>query len=444
MGRKTLGFGLLLIIVSAVIYYFNHAEHVKELKTLKEVLNVQLTQMKTNGFTVSDREIKKETEHFVIEINDPQKAALFLREKGMQFTVEELKELMGVQVKTDVGYDKDIIGLDLYPLTLPTYLTGIATSENDTMILAQIKDMIKEKTFFMHVDIVYSNTTFTGYIKDIDEKIEGAKEIKLKLQGLQFSGEIKEEKIVEYRQKFDTLHLYINNAINRTISGYESHYALTGTTVYDYTTDYKIEKINISEEADGTLFADTVVLHSTSIVKDGLATETLKTKIKNLDLLFEKEEFGMQSLDLEMNISNLHVDTLENLQKTDENKGKQIDTVVKKLASNTMHIDITNFLVDKVTLQSKEMNGFSLNGKLDIDDSLAIYRMGMKPKQALENMEGNITLSISKEILELMKKEPKFMLTYMMYRPKRVLEQRMYDIQINNGALKINGKLVEF
>ena len=152
----------------------------------------------------------------------------------------------------------------------------------------------------------------------------------------------------------------------------------------------------------------------------------------------------MKTLDLDMNISNLHVDTLEKLQKTDPNKDKQIDTHIKTLASNNMHLDITNLSVAKVTLQGKEMDGFSLNGKLDIDDSLDIYHMGMKPKQALNNMEGDITLSLSKEILELLKKDPKFMLSYMMYRPKRVSEQRIYDIQINDGALKVNGKPVEF
>lgn len=77
MGRKTLGFGLLLIIVSAVVYYFNHADHVKNINTLKDALNVQLTQMQTNGFTVSDREIKKEAEHFVIQINDPKRLLYF-------------------------------------------------------------------------------------------------------------------------------------------------------------------------------------------------------------------------------------------------------------------------------------------------------------------------------------------------------------------------------
>jgi len=444
MSRKKLGFGLLVLIIVAILYYFNHTENVKNLNTLQEAVNVQLTEMQTNGFTVSNRSVKKDTEYFVIQINDPKKAALFLTEKGMQVTVEEAKELTGIQIATDVSYLKDTITLELYPLTLPTYLTAAFTTENDKKVLAQLEDMIKKKTFLMHVNIVHSTTTFEGYIKDINEKVEGENDVKLTLQGLHFSGDIKKEKIVKYMQRFDTLHLYMGDELNRTISGYQSHYALTGTTAYDYTTDYSIENIKIAEEANGALFADTIVLHSTSKVKNGLATETLKVKIKNLDLLFEKERFGMQTLDIDMNVSNLDIDTLEKLQKTDPNKEKEFDAHLETLVSNNMHVDISNLSVDKVTLHGKEIHGFSLDAKLDIDKSLDIYRLGMKPKHALHKIDGYINLSLSKEILTLLKEDPKSMLFYMMYRPKRSLGQRIYNINIMDGSVKINGKPLEF
>lgn len=444
MSRRKLGFGVLVLIIVSVLYYFNHTENVKNLNTLQEAVNIQLTEMQTNGFTVSDREIKKETEHFVIQINDPKKAALFLTEKGIRTSVEEAKELTGVQLGTDVTYLKDMIALELYPLTLPTYLKAAFTTENDKKVLAQLEGMIKKKTFLMHVDIIHSTTTFKGYIKDINERVAGGKEVKLTLQGLHFSGDIKRERIVKYNQRFNTLHLYMSNEINRTISGYQSHYALTGTTAYDYTTDYSIENIKIDEASEGALFADTISLHSTSTVANGLATETLKTKIKNIDLLFEKEKFGMQTLDMDMNVSNLDIDTFEKLQKTDPTKEKEFDAHLETLVSNNMYVDISNLSVDKVTLHGKEMSGFNLDAKLDIDKSLDIYRLGMKPKHALHKIDGDIHLSISKEILNILKEDPEFMIGYMMYRPKRSLGQRIYNINIMDGSVKINGKPLEF
>ena len=444
MSRKKLGFGLLVLIIVAVLYYLTHTENVKNLNTLQKAVNLQLTDMQTNGFTVSDRKIKQETEHFVIQIIDPKKASLFLTQKGIQLTVEEAKELIGMQIGTDVTYLKDMIALELYPLTLPTYLTTAFTSENDQKVLAQLKDMIKKKTFLMHVDIVHSTTTFKGYVKDINERVEGEKEVKLILKGLRFSGEIKNEKIVKYNQAFETLHLYMSDELNRTISGYQSQYELTGTTAYDYTTDYNIEKIEIAEEAEGVLFADTLVLHFTSAVKEGLATETLNTKIKNLELLFEKEKFAMQTLHMDMHMSNIDVATLEKLQKTDPNKEKEIDAHVGTLVSNKMHLEIPILSVDKVTLHGKEMYGFTLTATLDLDESLDIYRLGIRPKHALDKIDGDIHLSMSKEILTMLKEDPEFMIGYMMYRPKRSLGQRIYHINIIDGNVKINGKPLEF
>lgn len=444
MRRKKVGFGLLVLIIVAVFYYINHTKYVQNLNRLQETVNLQLTVMQTNGFTVSDRKIKNDTEHFVIQINDPKKAALFLTQKGVQFTVEEAKELTGVQLGADVAYLKDMIALELYPLTLPTYLTTDFTTENDKKVLAQLKDMIKKKTFLMHIDIVHSTTTFKGYIKDINERAEGEKEIKLVLQGLHFSGDIKKDKIVEYMQRFDTFHLYMSDELNRTISGYQRHYKITGTTAYDYTTDYSIEKIQIDEEAEGALLADTIALHSTSTVKDGLATETLKAKIQNLELLFEKEKFAMQALNMDMNLSNIDVDTLEKLQKTDPNKEKEFDAQLETPVSNKMHLEIPMFSVEKVTFHGKEMYGFTLTATLDIDESLNIYRLGMKPKHALHQIEGDIHLSMSKEILTMLKKDPEFMIGYMMYRPKRSQDQRIYNINIMDGSVKINDKPLEF
>ena len=443
MGRKKLGFGLLVLIIVTVLYYLNHTKNVQNLNRLQKTVDLQLTDMQINGFTVLDRQIKKESEHFVIQINDPQKAALFLAQKGIQVTVEEAKELTGVQIGTDVAYLKDMITLELYPLTLPTYLTTAFTTENDKKVIAQLKDMIKKKTFLMHVDIVHSTTTFEGYIKDINERAEGEKEVKLILQGLHFSGEIKNEKIVQYMQRFETLHLYMSDVLNRTISGYQSHYALTGPTAHDYMTDYSIKKIEIDEEAEGTLLAETMVLHSTSSVKDGLATETLKAKIKNLELLFEKEKFAMQTLHMDMNISNIDVDTSKKLQKTDPNKEKEFGAQLETLASNKMHLVIPMLSAKKVTLRGKEMYGFTLKATLELDESLDIYRLGMKPKHALKQIDGDIHLSFSKEILTMLKEDPEFMIGYMMYRPKRSEAQRIYNINILDGSVKINGKLLE-
>ena len=90
------------------------------------------------------------------------------------------------------------------------------------------------------------------------------------------------------------------------------------------------------------------------------------------------------------------------------------------------------------------MHRFTLNATLELDESLDIYRLGMKPKHALDKIDGDIQLSMSKEILTMLKEDPEFMIGYMMYRPKRSEGQRIYNINIMDGSVKINGKLLEF
>jgi hypothetical protein len=68
----------------------------------------------------------------------------------------------------------------------------------------------------------------------------------------------------------------------------------------------------------------------------------------------------------------------------------------------------------------------------------------MKSKHALDKIDGDIHLSMSKEILTMLKEDPEFMIGYMMYRPKRSEGQRIYNINILDGSVKINGKLLEF
>jgi len=449
MRRKKLVFGLLGLVIIAVVYYFNtsYVETTKKLeqtKKLKQQINLQLNELRIQGFSISNREIKKEEEHFFITLDDPKKAVVFFSQKGIRVKLEETEELRGLTLGADVAYLNDTIALELYPVELPINLTTLLTKENNKELLAQVDVMIKKKIFFVHIDLDHSATTFKGYFKDINETIRGGEEVKFSLHGYHFSGNVKEERIVKFKQTLNTCHLYMRGEIDRTISGLKSNYALTGATAYDYTSSYTIEKLKIDDPPQTTLLANDISLFSTSSVKDGLAVERLKTKIKNIDLISEKEKVGMQTLEIEMNMSNIDINTYKKLQKVDAKDEKKVDALLETLVSKNIHLEIPMLSVDRVTLHEKEMLGFSLDAKLDVDKSLDIYRLDIDPKHVLNKIDGDINLSLSKEILTLLKEDPKAMLIYMIYRPKRALGQKIYDINIKDSSVKINDKVLEF
>ncbi len=446
MKKLGIGIAILVVIIASVIYYLNDVEEkqIEALNALQEKVTIQLTQMQKNGFNITDRAMEKEKEHFFITIVEPNKASTYLTQKGLRVTPEEAEELKDLKLSVELLYLSDIFSLDIYPVALPPYIKSTITKEDDTKILAQLEEMLKRKVFFMHVDIDHAGTTFKGHMKDIDETLQGEKEVKMILEGLQFSGSIQEEKIAAFKQTLATVSLYMSDETDISISDLESSYLHVGPTTYDYTSEYSIGKIESSQAPDGTLIANNLSFFSTSTVTNGLATEKLKANAENMDAVYGKEKIGMNTLDLDMNISNLDVEALEKLQNIDPNKEKEVHALIETLVSKNIHLDIANFSADKVILRGKEMGGFSLQANLDIDKSLDIYRLNIHPKHVLNKMFGTIDISLSKELLNLMKEDPKAMMIYMMYRPKRNLGQRLYHIKIGKGEVKINGKAVDF
>ena len=446
MKKLGLGIGIAVLIILAVVYSLKDTEEKKiiDLNHLQEKVTLQLTQMKANGFTISDRVMQKEKEHFFITIVEPEQASTYLTQRGLRITPEEAKELKDLPFSVDLLYLDDIFSLDIYPVELPPYLKNTIAKDNEANILAQLEELIKRKVFFMHVELDHEGTTFKGYIKDIDETLQDEKAVTMQLLGLHFSGHIKEEKIVKFEQDFKRAHLYMSGEVDETISGLKSSYALTGPTPYDYTSEYSIDQIKSAEDPENTLLAENLIVNSTSKSENGLARETLKANIKNADILFEKEKIGFKTLVLDMNISNIDVAGLDTLQNIDKQKGKEVDTLIETFVAKNMHMTISNLSAQNVVLRGKEVGGFNLNADLDIDQSLDIYRFNIQPKHAAKKMNGNIHVSISQEILRMLKENPEFMILYMMYRPKRELGQRIYDIKIGDGEIKINGKKVDF
>ena len=445
---KKLGFGIAILVLvgASVIFYLNKVEQKQmiALNKLQEKVTLQLNQMQKSGFNVTDRQMQKTKEYFFIEIVEPVKASAYLTQMGIRITPMEAEELKDMKLSVELQYLSDIYSLDIYPVELPPYLKTAITKENDQKILVQLEEMIKQKKLFMHLDIDHSATTFNGHIKDIDETLQGEKEVKLGLKGVHFSGNIKDEKIVAFRQAVENVHLHMDSEANIAISDLKSDYLHVGPTIYDYTSEYSIGKIESSQTPEEKLIANNLSIFSTSTVNNGLATERVKADIESVDSLYGNEKIGMMLLSLDMNISNLDVEALEKLQKVDTAQVKEVDTLIEKLISNNIHIDISKFSVERVTLRGQEMSGFTLYADLDIDRSFNIYSAEIKPKYALKKIDGTIFLSMSKELLDVIKEDPKAMITYMMYRPKRKLGQRIYNIKIGDGELKLNGKPVKF
>jgi hypothetical protein len=439
---KKLGLAIFGIIVLALLYYFTvGADQVRE--KLQQELNAQLTQLETKGFSISEREIKKTSEHFVISLDDPNKTSVFFTKQGMEFSLEDAKELNGLKLGVDVEYLSHAIALDLYPLALPTQLKIVMIRENDQKILTQIEAMLKKKAFLMHVDADYGSRTFKGYMKDIDETLQqDAEEAKLRVQGLHFSGSVKGDTLSHFKQTLNVMRLYVSDELNMYLSGLQSSYTLTGDSVYDYSTEYSIAQIKIDAKDEFDLTAEGITMHSTSTVKDGLVSETLKSKTKNIEVIVEGDRLALETSLLDMKVDNLDLSAFEKLQNVDPENTEEFDAALQKLISNNVHLEIMELSADKVTLHGKKVDGFKLHSSLDIDKSLQVSLLEKDPMHALEKIDANLKISLSKALLDLISRDPKVMIALMIFTPKTINGKEVYSVELKDGSLKVNGKPV--
>jgi hypothetical protein len=446
MQQKKVVFGMLGLIAVAAIYYFISLviqinKKLDAMTAFKIQVNRQLTHIRANGFTLSTRDT--EEKHFLIRLDDPKKASNYLTHKGFRVTAEEAQELKGLKLAVNLAYLNDIITFDLYPVTLPENLHAILAQENDKQLLTQFEEMLKRKTFFAHIDIDPSSSTFKGYVKDINETVAGRHELKFALQGFHFSGDVKEGQIVTLTQSLQTIYFYIEGMLERTISGLQHDYALTGPTLHDYQEAYTIAQARINGAPVTELFSEGIVMRTTSSTKKGVAFETFKTKINKIDLMFEKKPLGMENVLWEINISNIDIGMLEAFQKRDLADKKIFEAATKKIDSHPIDIDIPRLSVEKIRYAGKEMDGLTLHSHIDIKHSFDISGFNTDPTHALSKMDADIELSFSNELLTLLKENPEILLFYMTYRPKTISDQNIYNIHLKDGFIQINGKALK-
>ena len=281
---KKLSLATLAIIIIAGIYYMTSGS-TQLVSQMKVQVDTELASLQTQGFSVQGREVTEKKEHFVISFDEPEKIATYFTQQGAQLSVEDAAVFKGLQIGVDLSYLADAyigISFDLYPLSLPESITSSANTPEDKKILSQIEKMLEKKAFLIHCDINKMGTGFKGYMKDIDEVLQSDTTVKMVLNKLEFSGDIKEDRVESIQQTLQTMSIDTDDTFKFSLSGLKSNYHITGATLYDYKTEYSIEKITIQENGIMLFMADHFEAISDAKVKDSLLNTSLKTKTNSI------------------------------------------------------------------------------------------------------------------------------------------------------------------
>ena len=441
---KKLSLATFSIIIIAVIYYMT-AGSTQLVTQMKVQVNTELASLQTQGFSVEGREIAEKREHFVISFDDPEKIAAYFTQHGAQLNVEDTALLKGLKIGVDLSYLADAysgISFDLYPVSLPQSITSSATTPEDKKILSQIQEMLDKKSFLIHCDINKVGTGFKGYMKDVDEVLKSDTQVKMVLNKLEFSGDIKENRVESMQQALEFMSVNADDAFNITLSGLKSNYRITGATLYDYQTAYRIEKITMQDNNIIVFEANHFEAMSDAKVKDSLLNTTIKIKTNNLIITDKDNKLVLNTILLDMKAENLNIKVLEALGKVDPNNEQAINAALQKLISQGIQLEIPVFSVANIENLGQKMEGFQLSTLLHINKSLNIAALQQNPLLALNAFSANLDLSLSNELFTLIGQQPEAIMAMMLFQPKNVNGKKVYKIELKDGKLTVNGSPV--
>jgi hypothetical protein len=443
MGKK-LGLGIVGLLVLGAVYYFV-AGYEQITTQMKKVINTELTSLQKEGFSIQNREIQKEKEHFILSFDDTHKIAQFFTRQGVHLNVNDAAFLKGFQLGVDVNYLADTysaIAFDMYPVALPSALTSGTLNTEDKKILAQVEKMLEKRTFLIHVAVNKLGTEFKGHMNDINEVLTGEKEVKLSMKGFTFSGDLQDHALHSIEQNLKIFNIKVADEMALTFSGLKSNYLVTGKTSYDYTSYYQIDSILVDSNADLHIETDKLTVNSTSVVKDGLASGEMQTKTDTVTMSAKGKNYSLKNFILNVKAANLDMSAFEKLQQINVNDEQAVNAMLQKLISKGVQFEIPTLSIASIEAEGQKMDGFDVNAKVDIDKSLDISSTQVNPMAALLAIDANFNFTLSAGLFGIIAQQPKAMMALMLFPPKDVNGKKAYNIELKDGKLTVNGMSV--
>jgi len=440
---KKIGLSLLGIVAVAAIYYFTSGSEQLTIQ-MKEQVDAEIATLQTQGFAVEGREVSEKKEHFVISLNEPKKVATYLTAQGAQVSAQDIEALKGFKIGIDIAYLADAYSaasFDMYPVALPTALTTATMDDDEKKALEQINKMIEKKTFLVHVDVNKIGTGFKGYMKDINEVIEGKEPITLTMTALKFTGDLKDDKIKGIKQTLKNFTMKdTSETINIQVNNLSSNYTLTGASNYDYATGYDIEEILVTAKDEFKLRINNMTMNSDSKVKNNLASITAQTEIDSIHFTEGQKTSTLETLIFDMKADNFDMNAIEKLENIDPNNEKELLATFQELISKGIHFEIPNFSVKNIEFENQKLEGFKFTSSFDIDKSLDLASLEKNPMAAISAMDANLNLTLSNQLFGLLAKQPQAVMAMMMIQPKDVNGDKVYTVELKDGKLSVNGK----
>jgi len=443
---KKLGLGIIGVIVIAILYYFTVGSS-QITEEMKMRVNTELNMIEQNGFTVDEREVKPKNEHFILTFDDPEKIVKFFKQQGTEMALEDAEALKGLQIGVDLQYLNDTysaLSVDMYPLNLPSSITNAQDIDaSDKALIKQLNDMLSRKALLVHVDFNKVLSSFKGYVKDIHETFKVETVAKIDLEGTTFEGTIKEDRITTLIQNIKNIQVKSGDELDIVLRKLNSSYTLTGSSIYDSTYTYTIDSVTVAGKKESNTFSLSV--HSIegenqTAVENNLASNKIKLHIADIEMIDNTEKTKLMDTVFTFNVGNLDMNILKKLEELDINNEAEANRLVQALISKGITMEIPSFEVKKLEYQGKEIDGFSLTSSFHVNKSANLAAIQANPFAALNAVNTKTKIILSDALFTLIAQQPKAMMLAMIIQPQVVNGKKVYELELKDGKLTVNGK----
>ena len=444
LSRKKFGLGIVGVILIAVIYYFTAGSE-KLTNEMKMRVNTELTMIETNGFTVQERDIKEKTEHFVLSVDDPKKIVNFFKQQGSEMSMEDAKLLVGMKIGVDLQYLNDTysaLSADMYLLNLPTAISNAKDLDNaDKALIKQLNGMLKRKALLVHVDFNKLLSSFKGYVKDIHETFTVETVVKIDLESATFNGEIKNDSIPDLIQKIKLISVTSGEELDITLNTLESHYTLSGASIYDSNYQYSIEQVKVIGKKEQNTFSvamQKIKGSNETAVINNLASNKMHFQVEETTFMNNEEKTKLMQSIFAFNLDHLDMNVLTQLENAKSEEER--NALMQILISKGITMEIPNFEVKKMEYLGKTLDGFSISSSLDFNQNANLSLLQTNPFAAMDAINTKTKIVLSEALFTLIAQEPKMMMLAMIIQPKVVNSKRVYELELKDGKLSVNGQ----
>ena len=437
---RKIAIGISSITVLFLIYYFTIGKQ-QAIDKLKVSVDRELKTLQKSGFTIEDRNISKDSEHFIIHYADGKKIAKYLNRKNTVICVEDSRELEGMSLSIDVHYLDGLysaISVDIYPISLADDLIQ-SLSVADKKAIDKI---IKEKIVQLHVDINKLFNSFRGRLKDIDTTIASSDEsFTILSKGFEFGGDLDKNLLISSYQKIAKAEITSKSGLRLLIDSSDGSYK-RGDDPYTYSSSYKVKSLVAELDKHIRFAIDDIDIQSTSKSKDKMLSASYDMKISKVDIIQPDGNYTLYGVDNIVSVENLSTKAIEKLNKVDKNDTKATAEAIKSLLSKDLSLKIDKLYVDKIKEPSHKeaIDGFQINASSNIIKPIDFVALKQNPFSIVDDIGAKVHIELSDKLYIVLQKRPEMMILAMILKPISKKDKMLFDLDYTSGSLLINGR----